>query len=329
MLKNVYSTEDGCGYQKNRMSAFPRRFYLLLVCLWAVALWAQPSDNPFDLVVAGSGAERVVFKSDNPFDLEAVSADAPPDLEHLDTSTSAGERGATAEDDLPAEAIVQPVDEAGSYRFKLFVSLFLALFAGILLSVYRSYFKNLYGAFTAENLLTLLLREQTKGIQMPYWAFYLLFFFSGGFSLYLLLESRVAWPLKPVEMWLLLSVGIFVIFSLKHLLLSLTGLVFPLAKPLGVYSFTIMVFNSIMGLYLVFVDVFWALGPESIRHLAFYAFVGGVILFYLYRVLRSLFIAMPYVISSPLHFLLYICAVELAPLLVVWRSVADKIAAGF
>ncbi len=311
------------------MRAYFRWLPLLLFGLWPFALWAQPSDNPFDLVVAGSGAERVVFKSDNPFDLEAVSADLPPGPEYLDASAPVGERDATAEGDLPAEAVVQPEGGAGAYRFKLFVSLFLALFAGILLSVYRSYFKHLYGAFTTENLLTLLLREQTKGIQMPYWAFYLLFFFSGGFSLYLLLESRVAWPFSPLELWLLLSVGVFVVFSLKHLLLALTGLVFPLAKPLGVYSFTIMVFNSIMGLYLVFVDVFWALGPESIRHLAFYAFVGGVILFYLYRVLRSLFIAMPYAISSPLHFLLYICAVELAPLLVVWRLVADKIAAGF
>ncbi len=312
------------------MKAFFRRLPLpLLLFLWAVALWAQPSDNPFDLVVAGSGAERVVFKSDNPFDLEAVSADVLPDPEYLDASAPAGERGATAEDESPAEAAVQPVEEAGTYRFKLFVSLFLALFAGILLSVYRSYFKNLYGAFTTENLLTLLLREQTKGIQMPYWAFYLLFFFSAGFSLYLLLGSRVAWPFSPLELWLLLSVGVFVVFSLKHLLLALTGLVFPLAKPLGVYSFTIMVFNSIMGLYLVFVNVFWALGPEGVRHIAFYAFAGGVMLFYLYRVLRTLFIAMPYAISSPLHFLLYICAVELAPLLVVWRFVADKIAAGF
>ncbi len=310
----------------NTPSLSPR---VLTACLWfcllAVAALGQSSGNPFDLAVAGRAEVAPGFQSDNPFDLEAPGVEEPPALAHLEPAEAADAEDGSAVVQRP----VPQVNEARSYRFKLFVSLFLALFAGILLSVYRRYSKNLYSAFMTENLLTLLLREQTKGIQMPYWAFYLLFFFSAGFSLYLLLEHRVVWPLTPLEIWLLLSVGVFMIFSLKHLLLALTGLVFPLAKPLSVYSFTIMVFNSVMGLYLVLVNVFWALGPEGVRHFAFYAFLAGVALFYLYRILRSLFIAMPYVVSSPLHFLLYICAVEIAPLLVVWRFVADKVAAVF
>jgi hypothetical protein len=44
-----------------------------------------------------------------------------------------------------------------------------------------------------------------------------------------------------------------------------------------------------------------------------------IILFYISRQLRGLFIAMPYIFSYKFHFLLYLCTIEIAPLAVLYK----------
>ena len=303
------------------MGAAYTRFSLLGLWVFlfqSFALNAQSSNNPFDLAVKNSNPSSEYIQSDNPFDLLASAPRplAPSLLPRKDQDL----KKALHFQDEP----VSGFSETTIYRFKVFISLLLIIALGSLVSIFRHELRQLYEAFVNENMLSLLLRNQTKGIQRSYWFFYLLFFFSAGFALYLISDRlQLHLPLSPLTQWLFYSFAIFGIFAIKHLLLSLIGLIFPLSKPLVLYSFTIMVFNCLLGLYLVAIDVFMALGPSFLQNLAFALLWGGVGLFYLYRILRTAFIALPYAINYPMHFLLYLCAVEIAPLLILWRFVTS------
>ncbi len=304
-----------------RMNVLCTRFVgtLLWVLLpWSLSLPAQSPVNPFDLTIESPVEAAKPLESSNPFEL---LASAPrPLAPSLLPRNNQELKEVLHFQNKPASGF----SETAVYRMKVFISLLLILFLGSLVSVFKATLKSLYEAFVNENMLSLLLRNQTKGIQRSYWFFYLLFFLSAGFAVYLISDRlKLHLPLSPLAQWLLYSFAVFGIFTVKHLLLSLIGLVYPLSKPLVIYSFTIMVFNCMLGLYLVPVDVFLALGPKALQNLAFAILLGGVGLFYLYRILRTFFIALPYAMNYPMHFLLYLCAVEIAPLLILWRFITS------
>ncbi len=290
--------------------------WMLLVC--SGLLWAQVERNPFDLQVEGAEEQEVSVGSDNPFDLVAV-APRPLAPQTLPRNKEEAQELLHFQRNKSVH-----FSETTVYRQKFIISVLLVVFLGFLITVFRRGLKHLYEAFVNENMLALLLREQTKGIQQAYWLFYLLFFLSAGFALYLISNRLGLYlPLLPLGQWLFYSMIVFGIFVIKHLLLAVVGLVFPLSKPLLLYSFTILVFNCILGLYLVPMDILLALGSAHLQQLVFYLLLGGVGLLYVYRILRSFFIAAPYALNYPMHFLLYLCAVEIAPVLILWRLVTS------
>lgn len=113
--------------------------------------------------------------------------------------------------------------------------------------------------------------------------------------------------------------GIAGFYVVKHLLLSIVRFVFPVEKEVSRYSFTVMVFNIITGIFLAPMILFTAYSSEGISDAVIkltLALLLGIILF---RGLRGLFIANRFFAWHKFHFFLYLCAVELAPLLVTFK----------
>jgi hypothetical protein len=113
--------------------------------------------------------------------------------------------------------------------------------------------------------------------------------------------------------------GISLIFILKHILLKIVGAIFPIEKELGTYSFTIIVFQIILGIALLPFMIFIAYGTEELIPYAIYGAFIMIGIFYIYRSLRGLFIGNRFLAYHKFHFLLYICTVEIAPLVVLLK----------
>jgi hypothetical protein len=114
------------------------------------------------------------------------------------------------------------------------------------------------------------------------------------------------------------------IFVLKHLLIKIIANIFPISKEMRLYAFTITIFCSVLGFFLIPLNAFLAYAPDSLILSAFWISTGVIILTYLFRALRSFFIGGRYIASHQFHFLLYICTVEIAPFLVLIRLVLNQ-----
>jgi len=106
--------------------------------------------------------------------------------------------------------------------------------------------------------------------------------------------------------------------------LAAAGAIFPVEKEAASYSFTMIAFGILLSLFLVAVNVFVAYGPAHLIQTTIYMAFGVIGLVYAFRSLRGLIIANNFLAANKFHFFLYLCAVEIAPVLVLVKLVRDQ-----
>jgi len=277
---------------------------LALVC--GVSLPGQES-NPFELtprMEQPAAEEAVLHDTGNPFDI------IPP------KEAPVRQRPTVELEPSPVE-----VESSPEQRLLLITNIVLFLLLSVLITFFRSQLKRAYRAFLNDNMLGQLQRERETVGGLPYYLFYLLFFFSAGFFVFLLCrEYNITIIRQSPWLSLLLSVGLITLFFLgKHLLLSLFAYIFPVEKEVKLYSLTIIVFSIIMALILLPGNLFLSFAPESLTRGIALTLLLALALIYIFRSLRALFIGNKYLLFHKFHFLLYICTVEVAPIVIIVR----------
>jgi len=105
------------------------------------------------------------------------------------------------------------------------------------------------------------------------------------------------------------------------LIISVLGYIFPIEKVSSLYNFTLIVFAINLGLFLLPFNLLIAFGPDSLKPGIFYlsaVLIGLVIAF---RSLRALFQSSRLVFENKFHFFLYLCTIEIAPVVVLLKLV--------
>ena len=184
----------------------------------------------------------------------------------------------------------------------------------------------LAGTFN-DGIMTQLYRRRSGGQISALWLCYVFFFLAAGFYLYLFGRYHdISLGLSPVTTWLLYSLVVSSTVGLKHLILFTYARLFPVRKDVSRYAFVLMVFSILAGLMLVPINLLVSYAPEEWRGTFLYGGLVGLALVYLLHLLRGGFIAASYLVTRPVHILLYICAIEIAPLLLIYRYLSDAIA---
>ena len=293
------------------MPKHSRSYFLwLFLVFFAVALSAQDGSNPFELTdrLSPEAASPVADTSSNPFDLRREEEPA----------------------EVPA---VRPVGEPerpanGRSQSIVFIHLLLVLLVTSLWVLFRDLLRQCMRAIANDNVMTQLYRRRSGGQISALWMCYLFFLLSAGFFLYLVsLEYDLSLPISGVwTSWLTFTLLVMGAVGFKLVLLTLVGRIYPLRKELSRYTFLLMVFSILVGVLLVPINLLISYAPEGFRASFL---IGGVVVLavvYLLHLVRGLFIANYYVGSRPLHFLLYICTIEVAPLLLVFRYLSNSLA---
>ena len=118
--------------------------------------------------------------------------------------------------------------------------------------------------------------------------------------------------------------GVLIAFSLKHLVLGLIGLIFPVNREVSRYNFIMLIFGSSLGLLLGPINILLAYGPQNLHEVLIWGTISTIGLVYAFRSVRSLWLAGRIFASHQFHFLLYICTVEIAPVLTVVKLVLNQ-----
>lgn len=253
---------------------------------------------------------------------DTVSATVRPDLTPSPKNTIV----------LFGEHALRPSHPAGIPREPvtpgwMFPVLFLmfAIFTGLRI-FYSRYFKQMAASLFNVSLANQIVRDENILVQRATVYMSIMFYLTAAFFLYLLSE-QLQWNLPYIgtgfPKFLKFIVLVSGIYALKFLALRFCGWLFGLERELTTYLFTIFIVNNIQGLLLFPIIVLISFHPDSgtdwMFRLGF--FIIGI--FYVFRLFRGVQIGLNVPGSSLLYLFLYLCTLELAPLLVLIRIIGQ------
>lgn len=291
-----------------------KKYTILLLFLFALSQSAFTQvTNPFEIRKNESHSEKVkkdtqVIDQSNPFEIIPV----PADYEIQDT--------------LIVKKPVPIETNLSKNQNFLFVTLvILLLMLTILVTFNRGLLGSIYRAIFNDTYLKMIYRLQQSSHALSYLLLYLFYFFNAGLFLFLLLRYlKVNITPSDIKLYFL-CVGAFVsIYALKHIALVIIGNIFPVEKESSYYNFMIVAFNIFMGLILLPLNAVIAFMSEDLAVLAIYIGVGLFILMYLIRQLRAMLLAGNFISYQKFHFFIYLCTVEIAPILVITRLILNS-----
>jgi hypothetical protein len=206
----------------------------------------------------------------------------------------------------------------------IFIHLFLLVFLASLWVLFRGLLRQCIAGVVNDSVLTQLYRRRSEGQVAALWLAYLYFLLIAGMYLFLLArQAGLAAGWGSLAGWLFASLLTAAVLGLKLVVLHLLGRIYGLRKPVSRYTFLLMVFAIVTGLFLFPLNLLVSYAPPGWTTPLLLGGLTLLALVYFLHLLRGTFIARPYLSGRPLHFLLYLCLIEVAPILLVYRYLSS------
>lgn len=196
----------------------------------------------------------------------------------------------------------------------------IVLLLGIIRIAYLKYFSDLFRAFLNPTLSQRQLKDQLAQSPFPNFLLNAFFVVSVGVYLYLLMYRKQY--IFNADGWLLipgLIMLVAVIYVTKYLVLRFCGWLFGNTDLADAYIFILYLINKVLGILLVPFLVILAFCQPEIAAAFLYISLFFIILLIGYRYVRSYSVVKQYLSFSKLHFFLYLCAFEVAPVLILTK----------
>lgn len=196
----------------------------------------------------------------------------------------------------------------------------LVLVFALLRLAFAKYFYDLFRVFFRTTMKQRQIREQLMQTPLPSLAFNLFFIASAGLYIDFILFH---FEFRPVEnFWLLYlycCIGLTAIYVGKFIGLKICGWLFNMRQAADSYIFIVFIINKVIGIFLLPFLVLLAFSAEPIRSIGMTLSWCGIGMLLLYRFILGYSAVRNEVRFNLFHFFLYICAFEIAPLLLIYR----------
>lgn len=209
----------------------------------------------------------------------------------------------------------------------IFYSLCLVVFIlGIFKTFYKGYFNNLFRVFFNTSIRQSQLTDQLLQAKLPSFILNIFFAISAGFYIWLLFKQYH--PPRLISSHLLLPfciIGVGALYFMKYCILKFIGWMSGMQQAADNYIFVIFLVNKIAGIVLVPFIILLAFSMHVwINYVtAFSLLMMG--LFFLSRYVKTYSLLEYKFPLDPLHFIIYITAVEIIPLLLIYKLVVDYV----
>ncbi len=300
---------------------------VLFLLFWSSQLIGQSGTNPFELQHRADRKTKIVDPNNDIIE-EATGVDAAAQNPFNVIRTTERIKSPTASPNIQNSPKKEPTVVAATddknFRFSLTLAMLISL--ALSLSIYRAQITKAYHAFTNENVMRMLHREKGTVAYIPYYVLYVLFLFNLGIYIYLLLRYYNLTPEISNFSLLMMTVGSAAgLIFLKHLVINIIGWVFPIEKETSIYSMTMTVFGIVLSIILFVANVIIAYAPPQIIPIVIYLSFIIIGIVYFFRSIRGLSIASKFLNRNKFHFFIYLCAVEIAPVLILWKVATSGI----
>ena len=201
-----------------------------------------------------------------------------------------------------------------------YVIIVLLILFGLLKIGFEKYFGDLLRVFFRTTLKQRQIKEQLIQTPLPSLMFNIYFIASAGMYMNFLFHH---FNFTPVDnFWLLYlycCVGISVIYLAKYVGLKICGWLFNMRQAADSYIFIVFIINKVIGFAVLPFIVLMAFTEGTVYSVSLILSLSSVAALFLYRFILGYGAIHNEVRFNLFHFFLYICAFEIAPLLLIYK----------
>lgn len=186
-------------------------------------------------------------------------------------------------------------------------------------AAFSKYFRNLFLLFFQTSLRQKQTRDQLLQDNLASLLMNFLFVISAGLYITLLIRYK-NWT--DIPFWWLAAGSasvLLAVYLVKYLFLLFTGWVFNSKEAAGSYVFVVFLVNKVLGVILIPFLLILSFANTGIVQVAVTISLGVILLLLGYRYWVSFTAIRNKLKVNALHFLLYLCAVELLPLALIYK----------
>jgi hypothetical protein len=128
---------------------------------------------------------------------------------------------------------------------------------------------------------------------------------------------------KGIFIYLYILVGTIGLYIIRHFSLMVFGIIFSLSKNTQLYSFAIMIFNHFAGIILIPLNFLLAFGPHEIKEIILWISIAILVILLFLRTIRGIFIVSEHLTDRFFQIIVYLCAFEIAPMLIFIKTLMN------
>ena len=197
--------------------------------------------------------------------------------------------------------------------------LFIIFFLGITKAGFPKYFNDIFSLSFQATFRQSQTREQISQNQLPGLMLNLLFVLSAGLFI-ALLAGYNNWSRLPFwKLFLYSSVILSLIYLCKYLFIQFTGWVFNAKAHADGYNFVVFLINKLIGILLVPLTFLIAYTDEPVKKISVTIALCAVVFLFSLRYIISMARLRKNMHITAFHFFIYLCAVEIMPMLIVYK----------
>ncbi|MDE1192530.1 MAG: DUF4271 domain-containing protein [Arachidicoccus sp.] len=207
----------------------------------------------------------------------------------------------------------------------LFYSLAVILFfLGIIKVSFPKYFRHIFQFILQPGLRKKNAKDGFGATNIvPSFLFNLVFIVTG--SLYLIISGNKNFTTDEGRMyWILCALILACVYVVKFFVVKLSGWIFNAQTAANIYNYVVFSVNKIIGIILIPIIIIMAYSNSSLSD-NLYICTGFIIVgLLLYRYIASFILIRGDLKVSILYFFLYLCAIEILPLLIIYKILLMK-----
>ena len=226
--------------------------------------------------------------------------------------------------DFKTKAIAPPASDKRIVQGKellFYLLVFLLIVFAVLRQLFPKYFSDLFRLFFRTTLKQRQIREQLMQTPLPSLMLNGFFVISTGLYISFILQHfSVSGGKDFWFMFLYASIGLSVAYFVKFIGLKVSGWLFNMSEAADSYIFIVFIINKMIGMLLLPFLILLAFSQGDVYRVGLtlsWCLLGGLLI---YRLILSFGTVRNEVRVNLFHFLLYLLAFEIAPLLLVYKA---------
>jgi hypothetical protein len=218
-------------------------------------------------------------------------------------------------------SIWSDIRQVNGKELLFYLLVFLLIVYALLRRAFSKYFVDLFKFFFRTTIKQRQISEQLMETPLPSLLLNGFFVVIGGLYITFLLQYFKLIPFDNFwRMFLYCILGLSAIYFIKFIGLRVSGWLFNMQEAANSYIFIVFVINKMIGILLLPFLILLAFTPGDIYFISLtlsWCLVAGL---FVYRMILTFGAVRNQVKVNPFHFFLYICAFEVAPLLLIYKG---------